>query len=613
MLKVAASNLIDEIAAAEDAARDKLKYLRQMRAGYASPDFANTAEADYENVAFSMVSLLQPMTAFGYPVHDLTSTRGPDLWGYVEGFRIGLDRVCRDIEIPDIYEAVGLDAMFGWGVAMVSREPLPGDWEPGTDGRIPHRPAVYRIAPERFVLDHKSLTMRESRYMGHKWGIDKDDLLDLAETEDGWNYETIKALVDACDKPRQYSVDDTADYGPDRETVYLYDVWVPETGELYTIPAPESLGSETDVIGGGAALKHATKGYVRDPREYYGPRSGPYVVFGQYMVPSSPWPLASLVANMEQARALNERVRKQVTLARTRRRFTVIKGDPDFAAEIENAPDRTVFTRSAYDNTQLSEVQVGGVDPGEMEAIIFERDLLYRNLGLTEEMRGLNSSDTATSSAYANNAAASRLQGIQAKMKRGYGSISRKMLEFMIQDDEMAIPLGDAGIDAFGMPNMWIVGDEENDLRIEDFELSINVGSSQRQNEAVMLQRFVELVALQGNISQLSKTSPEWDYITLWQMACRKYEMREMEGLLDPDKLEAVQAIALAGQMAPSGSQGKPSEPQRLAGDQPKGRVIGPPAASGGRAGGKGGVKGVSPSGGSRPTMQPASSPLELD
>lgn len=585
VLNISAQNLSEEVQSSEEV-RDAtvLKHLYEMRARFAAPGYNSGGEYDPENIAFSYAAFMLPLLVYGNPTHTVSSALGSSMWPVSEAVRLSLDRVAQQIQLQEVHEAVALDLLFGFGMEMVTREPVPGDWEPGADGLVPHRPTVYRIAPERALLDRRALTKRECRFIGHEWTIDKDDLIALAG-KDGWNRQAIQALVEDSERAEsEWSVlGEAGRMAPRRGTVHLYDLWVPETGKLYTIGKPSSMGSSTDVLGGGKARSDAARGYIRDPRAYYGPRSGPYEVFGSYMVPSSPFPISALQAMVEQSKALNRRVKRQQELTESARTFTIVKGDEDFADEIRNNPDRTVFARDEFDNTQVAMLKVGGADPDEYVNIQFARDVLQRNLGYTENQQGVTTGDTATESGFANNAASIRLSFPRRKMNTSCDRVADKMGFFIFEDDETAVPLGEAGEDLFGRPNVWMVGGQGGGGRWEDIEVKTHLVSADKDSEESQQARFGQMVQLaQGIAGALGTPGGQaigWGDI--WQTATRLMHMPELDGAFDQEA--AAKAGEVAMQQGPQGGMNSAgSQPQmRMSKDLPKGRVMRQPTAGG--------------------------------
>ena len=590
VLDIKSQNLSEEAQASEEV-RDTtvLKHLYEMRARYAAPGYNSGGEYDPENVAFSYAAFMLPLLVYGNPMHSVVSALGSSMWPIAEAMRLGLDKVAQQIQLQEVHEAVALDLLFGFGMEMVTREPVPGDWEPGADGKVPHRPAVYRVAPERALLDYRALTKRECRLIGHEWTIDKDDLLDLAGSE-GWNRQAIQALVEENDRAEsEWSVlGDAGALKPRRGTVHLYDLWVPETGKIYTIGKPSSMGPVTDVIGGGKARGTAARGYIRDPRKHYGARGGPYEVFGSYMVPSSPFPISALQAMVEQSKALNRRVKRQQELVEAARAFVVVRGDEDFADEIRNNPDRTVFARDEFDNTMVAALKVMGADPDEYVNIQFARDVLQRNLGYTENQQGVTTGDTATEAGFASNAASIRLSFPRRKMAASCDKVAEKMGFYIFDDDEIAVPLGQGGEDVFGRPNMWMVGGGKDQGRYEDLEIRARLVSADTDSDEAQQARFGQMVTLATTIAGALNTpggqSIGWGDI--WQEATRLMHYPQLEGAFDDESAAQAGAVAMqAG--AQGGSQGGSGQPQmRMAKDLAPGKVARPQAKRQPMAGG---------------------------
>ena len=260
-----------------------------------------------ENHMFEHLRLTTSRVAYDNPKIRARSRRSGQHRLIAIAMRHGLNRWVRDVNFRRLLKRMNVSQSFGWAVGYTTIEK--NYWE---DPRQPAQlmwPMCYEIRPERFFFDPLALSFGMARFSGHTWVRDKEDLLKEAEVfpDRGWNVGAIESME------ANSGVDDLDDrtsmqWSLNREELVAYEVWVPEIqsgysedgfhGTIYTIGVTQS-AEDTD----GKAS------FLREPRPFYGPRWGPYTLYGTYPVPSDPFPMGQFVVTERQMRELNDIVR----------------------------------------------------------------------------------------------------------------------------------------------------------------------------------------------------------------------------------------------------------------------------------------------------------------
>lgn len=567
MLDIKAEYLAREVSEDQDRRKVWQKDLVRMRAAFASPGYNEGGEYDPENVAYSLASLYLPFTLFDNPYHDVWTPRTGIVKFYSEMLRLGLDNWALDIDLVQVLEDVRMDMIFGQGIAMVTREPVQGNQEPGIEGEIKYRPAVYRIAPERFGMDRRALSRRECRYMHHEWLIDIDDLRELAkEDPENWDRVAIEQLSHCLDED-----EDTEPGEPDRHQVRLVDIWIPgqrdkkakvgHHGVVCTIASPTySQKYEVEVPGTKESAK-ALRRHVMRPRAYYGPRSGPYEVFATFNVPSQPWGLSTLVANAVTNRILNEQTRRQLADAETLREFGIMRGDDETVREkFMTTPHGGMMTTDEFDNTGYQTVKVGGASAERQAIIEILRAMSDRNMALTDAQKGTVSGGSATENVFAQNAATARVGWDQRKTAMSASRVSGKAAYWIWNDEEVVTEVGSG---------LWMSGGSPGDeMDFYSLKVRLNLISAERENDQARQARMLTGVNYLQSAAPVMVANPHLNWPEITRQFFRTIHLHDLEGVVRPELLKVMQQRMVlgggageAGSAAPvdSGGEGTPS------------------------------------------------------
>jgi hypothetical protein len=587
MLKTTCNHLMAEIEAAIEYRDKHLEGYEEKVQRYHGPHYASAGDpsAEYfpENTYYEYVSLMVPRLVFDNPRVQVNSRRPGTQQDVAEALRHGMNRWARDAKLRKLLVEEASDMLLGFGVAMVRPDhkkkyasPNPTPFAPE---ETPAWPACERISPRRFFLDPDAERWESARFMGHMWRMDKEDLLELAETskEAGWNKEAIDALLASSDpnqKGKQHSD------SPDRNEVWCYEIYVPEVtldnspgpkkgfnGTIYTLGVNQALGGGDD---------DAVSKFVRDPRPYYGPAEGPYVVFGAYKVPDKPYPLSPLTAVEAQVTDLNEHV-LAASQSMAKHKRVVGVNDPRTAQLVKNVQHDYVTVVPFEDGKALvQEFQFGGLSDQQANWIATCRQRADRVLGMDEAMRGaISGTGTATEHSIASEAANTRLAFIKQSFTDCTIELLRRVAFYMYHDDDIKFPLDMDSMSQLGLPpDTELVfqggGHEGADYSFEDLELEIEPYSMERASEGLAQKRALEMHSMLLNSLQLMQAFPDYPWKDHFAKIGNAMNAPDMVELVDAKLLERLAEDLSMQRQAAVMAQSESLQP-RMKKDAPKG------------------------------------------
>jgi hypothetical protein len=454
--------------------------------------------------------------------------------------------------IRQTIERIATDMLLGWGVALVVNEPK-GD-ERKWDSAGPYLPRAYRIDPCRFIIDPAAMHWEEARWMGHVWVCDKEDLLLRAEVDETWNKEAIESLA------TNNGVDELRDNRdvPERRELAIYEIWVPELHDA----ASELIDEATDdaLFNGTIYTIAKYQGgsgdcqceFIRKPLPYYGPATGPYVVFGAFSVPNDPYPLSPIVACRDQIQYCNDMALSQQENQKRYKRILV--GDaknPKFLQDVVNAPDMYVFAEAGLDARSLQPVEVGGSTNQHIQSVETAKERLDRALGMSDAMRGnIAGSASATEVAVAESASTMRIAHLKRAFQDAMDTVFRNVGWYMFHDSRIVLPVGGEDARGAGMLDPVFQGG----LKVgtwEDMQVDVDAYSMERTSEMLAQKRAIETFQVITTAAQAIPAMPWVKWRDLLSFLGDAQNVPQMQDFIDEDVLrqmnQAQQAPSPAG------------------------------------------------------------------
>lgn len=472
--------------------------------GYRDAD-ANAVEG--ENFALSYISLVLPRIAHDVPRVSV-ATDDPEQAVIADELEVALNQWAKRTRLRQTLAACATDMLLTYGVGMVSHEPDPNaKIDLGGAG---YTPRIYRVPPQAFLIDPACDDTARARYMGHEFAMDYADLRERAESEDGWLMENVDSLTPASDLDRHRFVADDKREVPDRAEVMVTELWLPEAeGEGHR------KGRHHGVIVTLAENADGASRLVREPRPYFGPPGGPYVLFGAYTVPGDAYPLGPMAAAFGLVEELDEHMRFVQRSAGQYRRLLLVNGSQTkLAQSIHSSPDRAVVpVEGELNPDSVREVELGGVTNEQLEWAAMSRDRLERLTGINEVIRGqVTGQATATEVQTANTSSGLRIEWIKRQFLDACDTLLSRVAWFMVTDKQVKVPLGHEGMRRFGERRTYRGGG----IDFGQIDLEIDGYSVERTSDQMMQRRAIELLQMALQLAQAKAAlgpAADWDRI----------------------------------------------------------------------------------------------------
>lgn len=569
MMKFDLASLVREIESAESFRDTHLVEWKSLIERFHGPSYRESREQmdDPENFILEYIALLLPRIVHDNPTVRVKSARPVSQSEAAGVLQVGINRWCKMVGIRNTLERIATDMLLAYGVALTVNEPRKGYVTSLTED--PYLPRVYRISPDRFFIDPAATHLDEARYMGHCWITDRDDLLASAESDKTWDIDVIErvaANTGVSDVRDDTDIDRNI---PDRKELVVYEVWVPELHD----EAAELIDSVTDramfngtiytvVKGQAESGKKANMGMARAPRPYYGPRTGPYTVFGAYTVPDDPYPLSPIMALMPQIDDVNMHLRNMRYSASAYKRLLAVDArNAKMAQDIRDREDLYVVLADNLDPDALRTIEVGGITAQQVQYASMAQDRLDRVSGIHDAMRGnVSGNATATEVQVAESSSGLRISHLKRQFQESVNRCLRSVGWFMFYDDKVVFPVGEDGIAIMGEPEpifsaMAMVG------VFDDLDIDVEAYSMERVSEALLQRRSVELLQVIGNISQAVVAAPHVDWKQVLSVVGNAMNMPNLGDMID---LRAVQQMRAQAQQAAAGAQGGKAQPRSV-------------------------------------------------
>jgi hypothetical protein len=315
---------------------------------------------------------------------------------------------------------------------------------------------------------------------------------------------------------------------------------------------------------------------LRKPRRYYGPRWGPYTLFGAYDVPRSAWPMGPLQAHEGQVQEVNLHARANSKSAARRKTLMVydemIKDDADKVAKAE---DGTAVGLSGLDKKKFEIFEAKGVTEDALAYEQWARSRLERVSGLNDRAKGdLDQSSTATADAIAARGASSRMRHLEETLYDGSTRQLRTVAWFYWHNDRVVedIPPEAAAqiTQMMGVPPEMAAGMQMRggfDGSFDDMELRIEQYSMQRPDEATMQARSLQMAQVLPSLGAAAIQYPFLPWQEVFGKIGKSMNWPELERV-DMDLLSKMAALFMQAQQPVQAAPQKPKEGPRMSSDK---------------------------------------------
>lgn len=635
-------NLRQEIASAKEMNRKRLAGSKEALARYEGNQDGNApGGGSPENVEFALVSHRLPQMVFDVPAVRCDSPR-IEAAADVAAFDRAFNRWIHDSDTRQVLLETNYDFnLLPWAVLLISHRPAPELREAqgyGGEG-VPEWPYMQRIPADTAFKDPRSTSAYRHRFAGHTIIADKEDLLRQADLEpDKWYRKAVEAMAEdggVADVRLNFGAE--AYNAPTRKEVAYDQVWV----------ADAPIDFETELLDEAGNPVPEEKRYLYNGRLYYlacdsgeeirpsipyeGPPEGPYVFFGEHIVPNSPYFMNTLTPNAGSISFLNETVEVVNQGIVQHKKIGVVSDFSETLGEVmTNGKSGNVYVIAGYERGQSDVLEVGGVSNQDLQHVAIMRERTERGVGIDDAQSGradAQASATAVATADAHAGAKTAFANLQWTdgIQRAFYIVGhhiwyKKKFQIAISLPEALalggkledyVQIGPDGEEKLIQPMLQGGTDVEHSFR--SVEMVIEPFSTERMSDAVAARRAEALMAISERIGPRVPLEPwtNWDVL---MKGLAKYtripevahlfnlevagEMAGVEALLrQAESMEQHNAKAGGGpaklQSKPAGGGGGAAMPQLTQGaQQPKPQKAVPMGGMVGRAvGGQAGEK----------------------
>jgi hypothetical protein len=521
--------------------------------------------------AFDYVSQMLPELVWDHPrCRPMTESGGP-VFDMANLLCQSVNQVAERRGFRNVFLRTALDFQFGFGVQATGRKPMPGresEWRRGK--RVPMWPGVARISPRRFVIDVAGDSPESARFMAHTELMDKDSLLIRAKArpEEGWNVQAITETPTGIggDKLREKT-----SAIPDRGEILVYHLWVPEHQAEADKGPEDGFHGTLYTLAAGATKEDGGQGvWLRKPRGFFGPPTGPYSWFGQLPVMDEVFPLTTLMATREAAADLNAQMIAASTAAKNYKRLIICSADnPQLMAMLQNPTD-FVIKVPGFKKDEVVAVEIGGITQQQMVQMEYFSAQQDRISGMDDAQRGVAEGDaTATESAIADARAGSRRGFVRRQFTDSVKMTMTACAWFCYHDDQFLMEFGGDDAKALrerGAPTVQSIefrgGLQQGEESLWDQvanQISIEPYSMQYRSEQDEERRYDKWLNTIATLAPLIPTLPFVDWIRVFRDMGQRMGVPQASSYVDVEM--ALKLVQAGYPFAPPAQAAQPSRP----------------------------------------------------
>lgn len=553
---------LDEIRLDEEWLKKKLASVDDLVAGFHGPAYNGKGDPGtlkLRNHAQQVVSLYLPTLAHNVPDVRVVSTRD-DLRFVAQMSAHALNRWVYDTRFTQLSDKLATDYLFYHAATVTTVEPRPGYAEAEDPW---YWPQIARIPRGMFGWDRVAKSFDDTRYQFHLSIVVHDELIERAQRDkdkpekdrEGWNVEAVKRMAE------DFGVDEhrTEKPGADRGEVAYYEVYVPG------LKIDET---KTDERGyRGAILTFAHTGTdkteeIREAFDFWGPRGGPYTLYGCYTVPDHSVPLSLLMMTKTTADALSA-----VALANNnsaeRWKRQLFTDSQDLADAILSGEHDAVVVHKLLEKDKLIVHEYAGLSEQQMVQEQRLQEMLNADSGISETMRSNVQGDvTATAEAIASSSASVRQGYITRRLYDATEHNLGKVLWYVLNDPRIVSQIAPM-FAAQGGPQQFRGGSKSGiAYDFPDLELRIQVGSMGRRSPEQQSMRAQELLATIQGLVGAQMQFPTMDGRKIAEQVAEMQGFPDLPDMANWEATAAIGAQMMQAQVTPPSSQNAQPKPR---------------------------------------------------
>jgi len=431
-----------------------------------------------------------------------------------------------------------------WGFTLTTLEKMAGFTDTEDDVTLPN---VVPLDPDDVAVDPLATSWETKRWCCHKYARVKKELITYAKAhpDEGWDLKVLENLPEDAGASDEISGrDQLRGEVPRRGEVFLYDVWALNgdgTSSLYTLAMrPEGDGE-----------------FVRERRDYYGPPTGPYTLWGVYTVPGQVLPMSPVMAIWGQLEELNRNC-EATSIASRRGKSIAISALPDkHTKDINDARDGDTIHVPGYQKEHFDVYQFGYVTRERIQMMDMLSSRVDRVLGMDDTARGnVTGQGTATEVALANNASTARVDYVAQRFAECDEECLMTVLWYLYHENtvEFDIAMSDDDREAMGVDKVTYQGGAAEGDKFDGYVLDIDRYSLQRTNEMQQRSKGQDLLTVAtGLVPLIPQIAPFCDVEELFNRIGQMWNLPELGELVSGDKGAEVMNAQMSMQQQSAG------------------------------------------------------------
>lgn len=501
-----------------------------------------------------------------------------------------LHRWAVETDVMSLQEELGHQFSVRWAACKVLKEPAPGQWQYEDPTWWPQ---ATPLSLRMFGWDHHATRRQGCQFFWDLIVRDKEDFLQEAREhpERGWDEEVIEGMT-PTDEVEQARGDDS--YRRRRPMVGYYSIWCPslefndkgeigKRGKKYTPERFSNGGTLTIPVGGS---RQPSDAWLRPPRPFIGPRTGPYVFAGDQIVLDHVAPLGPIPAGEVQSNNINSIARAICDASAQRKVVGVIGYDVGELQEVlVGGQHLGIYKAPGVQDLakNFAQVPLGGADATQFAAYNLFMQQYQEAVGLQDAAIGnVQGVGTATEVVTAQNAANTRFGKSADKFRsQVVRQIFKTVAAYMLSDPDVSMPVDVRRLQAFvdertgqiapfpvlrggiekkgaGGKSRW----ERYDLS-DEYEVEFSFpGDPQTQNEVAAITHGVQLAPMIAQLPGL----PWEDWL---RRLDDSYGVIDVLSGINVTALQEFQAMMMQMQMGQGGA-GAQQQPEPAEAPQPK-------------------------------------------
>lgn len=513
------------------------------------------AKESPENYPFSFIANVQPRLVFNNPKVSCKSANVAVDSDTCSHAGRAVNQWIRYRNFQTTLEVYAQAYLMLWSVALIEFETHPEDVDLPAEQMRRMIPKVHILDHWRYVQDPTATPTTTPRWKSH---INVKDLEDVKKMKDlvPEALDSLIADIDLALLHRPNTSSGGKNDLPSRKEVLYYEMWVPECNDYRTPGTALHLENGTiftiavgQTVGPGGARRVGQAQFLRKPRPYFGPATGPYRLAGAYDVQGETYPLSPIAVCMQQVEELNAHCTAVANAAARMKNLVFVDATQDtLQSATMNSPDGTVLGIPGISESQIVTVVIGGPAKEQYQYIELLRNRLDRNIGIDDAQRGeLNSDVTATATNVAFQSMAIRMDHLQRRFTEAVKDILKTVLWYAWESPNFVMFLAPDDAEALGMTKPAYLGGPdpqhpEAHVPIDQAALDIEPYSMVKVDETVLAQEVMDTLALVMQMAQEMQTAPwlGWETILNQLADIRKFDW--LDDAINSDLFRAYQA-----------------------------------------------------------------------